>query len=330
MSFGRINARLLPGIIFIAFLHGCASTPQTDRILKNADLNFPRQHIIENVQFFPQKKYQCGPAALATMLNFLSINVSPDDLRQQVYVPQLKGSLQIEMIAAARAKGLLVYPLEAEINVLLQELAQGHPVLVLQNLAVKLLPRWHYAVVIGYDLDARELVLHSGTRSYYRIPMATFERTWQRADHWAYVMLWPGQIPATAKVITYLKASHDLQLAGHPDKAAHAYHAAVHQWPDEPLVFMALGNSAYSGKDYRQAELAFKTVINMESTHARAWNNLAYTFQQLNCHLQAVEAVTCASKLEPADKNIHDSFAEITRMFSGKNQQCTLPACPVP
>ena len=45
---------------------------------------------------------------------------------------------------------------------LLQEVAAGHPVIVLQNLGLEWIPVWHYSVVIGYDLSRGQLVLRSG------------------------------------------------------------------------------------------------------------------------------------------------------------------------
>ena len=41
-------------------------------------------------------------AALATVLNYSAATTTPEDLAHEVYIPGRKGSLQIEMLAAAR------------------------------------------------------------------------------------------------------------------------------------------------------------------------------------------------------------------------------------
>ena len=70
---------------------------------------------------------------------------------------------------------------------------------VLQNLGLAWLPRWHYAVLVGHDLAARQLVLRSGTTERELMGFALFERTWARSARWAFVALVPGRLPATAR-----------------------------------------------------------------------------------------------------------------------------------
>ncbi len=77
----------------------------------NCPLPWPRRWSCANAPFFPQEAHQCGPAALATVLNYRHIEVSPDDAHPQVFLPERKGSLQVELTASARRYGLLAYPL---------------------------------------------------------------------------------------------------------------------------------------------------------------------------------------------------------------------------
>ncbi|HCD05301.1 MAG TPA: bacteriocin/lantibiotic ABC transporter, partial [Methylophaga sp.] len=102
----------------------------------------PRMVELEDVPFFPQTQYQCGPAALATVMQYRGIDILPDTLTEQVYIPEKQGSLQIEMIAATRKQGLMPYPLAPDMEDLLTEVAAGNPVLVMQNLGYNWKPFW--------------------------------------------------------------------------------------------------------------------------------------------------------------------------------------------
>ena len=76
-----------------------------------------------DVPFFAQEDYQCGPAALATMLNQRGVLTTPGALKDKVYIPSREGSLQVEMVAAARNHEMLVYPLQPRLEAVLAEVA---------------------------------------------------------------------------------------------------------------------------------------------------------------------------------------------------------------
>ena len=158
-----IRASPVAGILLsIVLLAGCA-TPQVSTLLARPPAALPPRAELAATPFFPQEKYQCGPAALATALVHAGAAVSPEALVPQVYLPAREGSLQAEMLAATRRHGLIAYPLAPRLEAVLLEVAAGNPVIVLQNLAFAFAPVWHYAVVVGYDRDREEIILRSGT-----------------------------------------------------------------------------------------------------------------------------------------------------------------------
>ena len=117
---------------------------------------------LTDVPFFPQTEYQCGPAALATILAHEGVPVDADGLVGAVYVEGLRGSLQPELLGATRRNARIPYVLEPEPSALFAELGAGRPVLVLQNLGIERVPVWHYAVVVGFDRDSDRMILRSG------------------------------------------------------------------------------------------------------------------------------------------------------------------------
>jgi len=182
-------------------LGGCSLNPP--RFTPAETDGLPAEVELTQVPFFPQKQYQCGPAALATVLRSAGAAGSPDELVGEVYLPGRKGSLQVELVAAARSRDRLVYPISQDLPALMRQVAAGTPVLVMQNLGVKLIPIWHYAVVVGYDLEAGTLVLRSGTTQRRVMGMRRFMSTWNRAERWALVVLEPRKLPAGAQLDRY-------------------------------------------------------------------------------------------------------------------------------
>src|SRR3990167_9056683 len=226
------TARILSGgFLLLIFLiaSGC-TTLQTDRIRATANA-FPQPVELTTVPFFPQEEYQCGPAALATVLNGTGVSITPEQLVQQVYLPERRGSLQLEMIGAARRHGRIPYVLRPELESLLAEVTSGNPVLMLQNLSFWWYPKWHYAVVVGFDLKSDRLVLRSGREERHEVPFKVFERTWRRSDYWAMVVLSPERLPFTAEEIPYVRAVAPLERLSRWPETALAYATALTRWP---------------------------------------------------------------------------------------------------
>lgn len=266
---------LVPAVVII--ISGCGGAFQYKPLTAGADPQLPRRYELTETPFYPQEIHQCGPAALATLLAATGVAVTPDELAAQIYLPGRKGSLSVELLATPRRYDRLAYKLQPELGQLLQEVSHGHPVLVLQNLGLQWIPRWHYAVVVGFDLDEESVVLRSGRNERVITAMPTFERTWRRSDYWAMTALKPGEMPAAPHALPYLQAIVGLERAGHWVSAITSYEAAARQWPDNLTVWMGLGNGRYALGQLAAAEQAYRQALQLDPQYAPAHNNLAQT-----------------------------------------------------
>jgi tetratricopeptide (TPR) repeat protein len=282
------NARLIAGI-FILSLCGCAATPQAHSLLQSGFNQLPPQVELADVPFFAQEAFQCGPASLASALNAAGFAATPESLKPMLYLPGRRGSLQVEMLAAARRHNALGYTLSPKLQDVLLEIASGTPVVVLQNLAFNWYPKWHYAVVIGYDIHRGEIILRSGLEHRQALPMRTFEHTWARSGYWAMVVLPLGKMPVTAKATEFLSAVSVLEKTSDPASAFSAYRAALIRWPGNLIAQIGLGNNAYRMGDLAQAEAAFRQAAQDHPESAAAANNLAQTLADQGRFPEALE-----------------------------------------
>jgi len=284
---------LLLGVVLLA---GCAA-PQTGLLLERGSGGLPAQHAeLREVPFYPQEAHQCGPAALATALGAAGVRVAPEELVSQVYLPGREGSLTAELLAATRRHGLVAYRLAPLMEDVLREVASGTPVIVLQNLSLPMVPQWHYAVVVGYDVAAEEVVLRSGGTRRLVMTLSNFERTWARSGYWAMVALPPERLPATATADAYVLAAVPLERVN-VAAARRAYATALARWPDSLVAELGSGNTAYAMGDLAAAEAAYRgaTVAHPES--ADAWNNLAQVLGELRRPAEAHSAAARAVAL---------------------------------
>ena len=280
-------------LAFVGVIAGCAADPFGAAVRPG----IPTAVELVDTPFFPQQEFQCGPAALATVLVDSGVTIHPDELIPRVYLPQRQGSLQPELLAAMRHYDRIPYVIPPEFPALLAEVSQGRPVLVLQNLGVKAFPAWHYAVVIGYARERGEVVLRSGTDERRVTPADTFANTWRRGGNWGIVALQPGELPATDDSDGYLRALAAAESAGRPDLAEPSYRAAAKRWPDSSLAWLGLGNSAYARGEQVAAERLYRHALEIDSGNAAALNNLASTIAEQGRCDEAQQLLTAAMAL---------------------------------
>jgi hypothetical protein len=286
-------------LAFFLLLNACAATGVRETV-QNKDL--PRQHELTKTPFFPQELYHCGPAALATALNAIDINVTPDQLVPEVYIPARQGSLQIEMLAASRRHGALSVKVAPRLDAVLKEVAAGNVVVVMQNLGLSWAPSWHYAVVVGYNLEQEKVWLRSGTFERFEMTLSTFQRTWARSEYWAFVALKPGSLPASDDPDAVAKAIVAFEKNSNKKDAYLSYDAAVKRWPNHLVLLMGLGNSAYALGNYSHATSAFRDATAAHPDSAAAHNNLANMLMILGDAKAAKLAAEKALALVGADQ----------------------------
>jgi tetratricopeptide (TPR) repeat protein len=287
----KAGGLLLLALCFaLTLVFGCSALQRA--AMPQLPENVPAGVELETVPFFPQEAYQCGPATLAMAMTWSGLALTPEDLKDQVYTPSQKGSLQLAMVSATRRHGKLAYIFN-DPAVLFPEIAAGHPVIILQNLGLSWLPVWHYAVVIGYDAPEQDVILRSGTTRRKVMPYGLFEKTWARSNYWGLMVLKPDQMPVSAKENDYLAAVLGLEKSRHFHAAAAGYQTALARWPQSLAARMGLGNSHYHLGDLRGAENAFRQAIQFHPLSAAAFNNLAYVLLERG-RLQ--EALAAAQK----------------------------------
>jgi hypothetical protein len=300
---------------------GCANTPQTNELLATG--GGPKHSVeLTDVPFFPQTAYQCGPAALATVLASAGAAITPDVLAPQVYLPDRRGSLQFELLAATRRHSFIPYVLAPRLADVLNEVAAGTPVLVLQNLGLSWYPRWHYAVVVGFDLSTGEIILRSGGEARHIVSMRVFERTWKRGEYWAMVSMPPDRLPHTAKETSYVHAVVSLERLQHWHDVAVAYDTALSRWPDNLVARIGLGNSRYELGDVPGAEAAYRRATRDHPDAAVAFNNLAQVLADQGRLQEAEEAARQAVRLggpmlERYEDTLDQILARPREAFSG-------------
>jgi Peptidase_C39 like family/Tetratricopeptide repeat len=298
------KARASAGIFFAALaaslLSGCLSLPQSDALRAAPPAGLPARVELTEVPFHAQDDFLCGPAALAMAFNAAGISASVASLTPLVYLPGRQGSLQAEMLGATRRSGLVAYTPAPRLDAVLREVAAGTPVVVLLNLTLPFLPVWHYAVIVGYDLETRKVIARSAQRARDEWSFELLEFFWQDSGYWSMLALPPGRVPATASEREFGAAVAALEQAGKPGEARLSYRALLQRWPDDLTGLIGLGNVEYALQDLAAAERAFRRAGETHPQSAIAFNNLAHVLARLGRLAEAEAAARSAVALQGA------------------------------
>lgn len=295
----RRVARLAAGLFCcaaLAWLAGCAQlVPQTVALRTGWPEGVPQHVELADVPFFPQEDYQCGPAALATVLAYAGARVTPDALVDQVYLPGRKGSLQIEMLATARRHGRVSYTVAPRYPDMLREVAAGNPVIVLQDVG-PLFTQWHYAVINGFDYPSGTLFLRSGTKKRQEMPFTAFEREWMKSGYWAMVVTPPDRIPVTATEEGWMDAVLAMVRTGDGEAATKAYAAALKRWPDNLPAVIGLANQYHARGALGDAAAVLRTAMHRHPQSVIVMNNLAQTLSDQGRQGEALALIDKAAQ----------------------------------
>ena len=275
-------------------LAGCISLPQTEALRAAAPPGLPARAELQQVPFHAQEDFLCGPASLAMVFNAAGVAANVESLTPLVYLPGRQGSLQAEMLGATRRSGLVAYTLAPELESVLREVAAGTPVVALLNLALRIMPIWHYAVVVGYDLERGIIVLRTGRKSRDEVAIGFFEFLWRDAGHWSMLALPPGRVAATAREPEFGAAVAALERSGRRAEARESYRALLARWPASLSGLFGLGNVEYALGNVAAAEGAFRRATEAHPNAAPAFNNLAHVLAVLGRLAEAENAARTA------------------------------------
>lgn len=295
MTYLLSNARLAGVFILLLLISGCARNPV---LLQSTYSDLPTDVELQEVPFYAQTEFQCGPATLAMVLNHQGIEASVDQLIPQVFQPGREGSVQPEMLATVRRYEQLAFPIRGTMDTLLGHLAAGDPVVVMQNLSLPIYPMWHYAVAIGYDLPNETLILRSGEIERHTMSFSRFDATWARTDRWGFVVAEPGTLPQGITARNALEAISAYEENHGTDATLSSWQAFVERFPGNALGRFALGNALYANQQPDEAREAFQLATEIDPTMGAAWLNLGLILLQHGSPEAAREALIKASSLE--------------------------------
>jgi hypothetical protein len=139
-------------------------------------------YLVEDVPFFPQEIYQCGPASLAGLMNFWGVPITPEEIASDIYSPSARGTLTLDMVLYVGKKGLNVSHYRGSVEDLHRKIQSGFPLIVMVDYGFLVYQQNHFMIVLGYNEQG--VIAHSGREEGKFIPYGAFLKSWKKTEYW--------------------------------------------------------------------------------------------------------------------------------------------------
>ncbi len=261
-------------IVISLGLISCATSHFKNKSWNNDVAKLAPKKVLD-VPFVAQDENYCGPASLAMIYNYLGENTNQFKVGDEIITPKAFGTFQTDMIASIRGEEFLALKNENFSNIL-KEVNDNRPVLVFLNLGFDWYPLWHYAVVVGYNLEDEVILLHSGKEKYKKQKFEYFYNNWRRANKWSVIVLKPGELASFGNPIDYVREGAHLEVNGKIEKAIKVYESVLKKYPNSGYALAGLGNAYFKMGDYVQSYDYLQKALNANPNLKQVRNNLEH------------------------------------------------------
>ncbi len=148
----------------------------------------PKTHTIPDVPLVAQTADWCGPAALAAVLQYHGEEITPDQIAQEVYLPDYRGALNLDLLLYARRRGFEAWAGEGSVHRITGAVCRNRPVICMVRRGNPLAQRNHFLVVTGYDSQKGVWVVDSGAGKRETLGQAHFHSEWQACGRWMLIV----------------------------------------------------------------------------------------------------------------------------------------------
>lgn len=174
----RIHSLLLIQLVFICLASSCA---QKESVQAPHSSN-RGTIVIESIPFVKQKDKFCGPASMASVMQFYGQNIDQDEIAQEIYIPELNGALISDMENFAIDNGYGTQTTNGSIKLLKSQIDNGLPVILLVDKGKWKVSSPHYYVAYGYSQENKTVLVHTGYKSGQEIGFDTLDSEWEKMN----------------------------------------------------------------------------------------------------------------------------------------------------
>ena len=181
MHYIKITALILACVMFFACSHykPFQLKPGQD----NSGLK-----ILEFRHIAQKQRYDCGPGALAIVLNYWGIRRGPERILAEIFQgrPPEQGTKAQDLVDYAEAQGLRAFLVQFDLEQIQQQIGRGRPLIICRPIFGRIN---HYEVVVGYDSLHQRVIIANPADGVVSCSEAWFRKIHQKSDRFVLLVV---------------------------------------------------------------------------------------------------------------------------------------------
>jgi len=148
--------------------------------------------LLSDVPFYRQNDFQCGPAALATVINYWyarsgsTNSVTPESIGKEIYSPTARGVLGLDLELYAKRHSFSTGQYSGSLQDLRRLIDEKVPPIILADFGIGILQVNHFIVITGYGPDG--VLANTGSAENELISTRRLESIWKKTGYWTLVV----------------------------------------------------------------------------------------------------------------------------------------------
>jgi len=171
-------------IILLGVITGCTAPTLQSVVAGITSGQDSKAHLIKGVPVLTQGDKLCGPAALATVMNYYGNPVTQKQVAASIFTEKAQGTFTLDMLLYAKdAEGLAATHYSGDLNDIRRRVRDGNPLILFLKSGIGRFPKGHYVVVTGFSDTYKVVILHDGGSKPVIMSYNTLLASWRKTAY---------------------------------------------------------------------------------------------------------------------------------------------------
>lgn len=281
-------------LLFLCFLlAGCASLPTRPAYGPSPAVG--EGLFLAEAPPVEQRAYQCGPAALESVLRYWGAEADASALADSLSSSRhARGVLNIALAQQMKDRGFWTQMESSDLAQLREWVRRGVPPVITLHVGRFGMPLYHFVVITGFDSRQDLFYLNAGRSGVESLGADQLDARWKRAGRWALIVCPPERVAWPLNGGQAAEMGLLFEKRGDLESAQRWYQIAAEQEPGNPAVQFNLANVELKRGRLEAARARYEKLSSRHPAWMALQNNLAWTRLSLGDAHGAAETLLSA------------------------------------